>query len=75
MKRRTTETVFTNQQIFAEQLARTFQGEEINLPVVENLRQIIRSARQERSLPPLPINIAAIPVLPIEFQITTTSIE
>ena len=41
------------------------------MPAVENLRHNIHSARQERNLPPLPINIAAIPVLPIEFQTTT----
>ena len=42
------------------------------MPAVENLRRNIHSARQERNLPPLPINIAAIPVLLIEFQTTTS---
>ena len=68
IKRRTTETVMTNQQILAEQLGGISEGAAINLPAVENLRRNIRSARQERNLPPLPINNAAIPVLPIEFQ-------
>ena len=31
---------------------------------VETLRRNIRSVRQERNLPPLPINIAAIPAIP-----------
>ena len=72
IKQRSTENVMTNQQILAEQLTRTSEGAEINLAVVENLRQNIRSTLQERSLPQLSINTAAIPVLPIEFQTTTS---
>ena len=48
------------------------EGAVINLPVVENLCRNIRSAHQKRILPPLSINIAAILVLPIEFQVTTS---
>ena len=48
------------------------EGTAINLPAVENLCRNIRSARQERNLPALPITIAAIPVVPIEFQTTTS---
>ena len=62
----------TNQQILAKQLGGISEGAAINLPAVETLRRNIHSARQERNLPPLPINIAAIPVLPIEFQTTTS---
>ena len=61
----------TNQQILAEQLGGRSEGVAINFLVAENLRRNICSARQERNLPPLPINITAIPVLPIEFQTTT----
>ena len=61
-----------NQQILAEQLEEISQGAAFNLLVVENLRRNIRSARKEKNLPPLPINIAEIPVLPIEFQKTTS---
>ena len=60
----------TNQQILAVQLGGISEGPAINLPAVENLRRNICSACQERNLPPPPINIAAIPVLPIEFQTT-----
>ena len=38
------------------------------MPVVENLCRNIRSARKEKNIPPLPINIAEILVLPIELQ-------
>ena len=51
---------------------RATEGTAINLPAVENLCRNIRSARQERNLPALPITIAAIPVVPIEFQTTTS---
>ena len=44
----------------------------INLPVVENVRRNIRSVHQERNLPSPPMNIAAIPVLPIELQTATS---
>ena len=71
IKRRATETLMTNQQILAEQLGAISEGAATNLPVVENLRRNIPSARQEKNLPPLPIKIAAIPVLLIEFQTTT----
>ena len=72
IKRRATDTAMANQQILAEQLGGISEGVAINLPAVENLRHNIRSARQERNLPPLLINIAAILVLPIEFQTTTS---
>ena len=41
------------------------------MPVVENLRRNIRSARQEKNLPPLPMNIAPILILPVKFQTAT----
>ena len=72
IKRLATETVMTNQQILAEQLGEISEGAAINLPAVENLRCNICSVHEERNLPPLPINIAAIPALPIEFQTTTS---
>ena len=71
IRRRAQDTVMTSQQILAEQLAGISEGAAINLPVVGNLRRNIRSARQLRNLPPLPNNIAEIPVLPNEFQTTT----
>ena len=67
IKRRVTETVMTSQQILAKQLAEISESMAINLPTVEYLSRNIRSARQERNLPPLPMNTAAIPVLPTEF--------
>ena len=70
IKQRATETVMKNQQILAEQLGKISEGAAIKLPLLENLRRNIRSVRQERNLPALPINNAAVPVLPIEFQTT-----
>ena len=55
----------TNQQIFGEQLAAISKGAAVNLPIVENLHRNISSEHQVRNLPPLPINNAAIAVLPI----------
>lgn len=69
---RATEAVMTKAQTLADQLARVSEDAAINLPVVENLRQNIHSAPQERNLPLLCINIAAIPVLLIELEITTS---
>ena len=37
---------------------------------METLRQNVRAAHQERDLPPLPINRAALPVLPQQYQQT-----
>ena len=58
----------TNQQILGEQLTGISEGAAVNLPIVENLHRNISSAHQVRNLSPLPINIAAIAVLPIYFQ-------
>ena len=55
----------TNQQILGEQLTGISEGAAVNLPIVENLHRNISSAHQARNLSPLPINIAAIAVLPI----------
>ena len=57
----------TSQQILSKQLAEISESMAINLPTVEYLSRNIRSARQERNLPLLPMNTAAIPVLPTEF--------
>ena len=57
-------TFQTSQQILANQLIRISEGAAINLPSVKTLRRNIRSVRQERNLPPPPINIAAIPAIP-----------
>ena len=70
IKRQAEATFQTSQQIHANQLTGISEGAAINLPSVETLRRNIRSVRQERNLPPLPINIAAIPAIPHEFQIT-----
>ena len=72
IKRRATWTVMANQQFLAEQLVGISEGVAINLPVAEHLCQNMRFSRQGRNFPPLPINIAAITVLPIEFQTTTS---
>ena len=72
IKRRTMETILTNQKDLAEQLGGISEGEVINLPVVENLPRNIRFGRQERILPSLPINIATIPALPNDFQTTAS---
>ena len=62
IKQRATQTVTTNQQILAEQLTGISACAAANLPLAKNLRRNIHSARQERNLPPLSINITAIPV-------------
>ena len=67
----TTGAVMVKQQISAQQLATISEGAEINLLVVQNLHRYIRYAHQEKNLPPLSINITAIPVLPVEFQTKT----
>ena len=68
MKQYATETLMKFQQILAQQLA----GISECVAQVENLHPSILSAHRERDLPPLPINIAAIPILPIKFQTTTS---
>jgi len=45
-------------------------SEAVNLPSIDNIRRDIRSVRQNRDVPPIPINILDIPVMPQEFQIT-----
>lgn len=62
IKQRATYTVMTKQQILAEQLTGVFACAAANLPLAENLRRNTHSARQERNLPLLSINITAIPV-------------
>ena len=71
IKHRATETVTTNQQILAKQLAGISEGAAIN-STVKNLHRNIHSARQERNLLALPLNVTAIPVLPIEYQTTAS---
>ena len=42
-----------------------------NLPALHHIRRTIRSQRQTNgNIPPCPGNIAAIPILPVEYQIT-----
>ena len=44
----------------------------MNLPSMNNLARNIRAAREERNLPPNPMNRQAIPILPNNYQMTST---
>ena len=70
IKRRAEGTNDTSQQILSVELSAISESVGTNLPSMEVLRRNIRAARQERNFPPLPINRAAIPVLPRQYQQT-----
>ena len=60
----------TSQQILSVELSVISESVGTNLPSMEVLRRNIGAARQERNFPPLPINRAAIPMLPRQYQQT-----
>ena len=70
IKRRAEGTNDTSQQILSAELSAISESVAVNLPSMEVLRRNVRAARQERNMPPLPINRAAIPVLPQQYQQT-----
>lgn len=70
IKRRAETTADPSRQILADELSAISQTAAVNLPSMDNLRRNIRAVRQERNLPPLPLNRAAIPVLPHQYQVT-----
>lgn len=73
IKRRAETTNDTTQQILAGELATISPAAAVILPGLSNMRRTIRSQRQNNeTLPPLPPTRAAIPVLPAEFQTTTS---
>ena len=71
IKRRATDTMDTSQQILGAEVTNISEGAAVNLPSMENLRRNIHRTREDRNAPPLPINRAAIPALPNEFQLTS----
>ena len=70
IKRRAETTADPSRQILADELSAISQTAAVNLPSMDNLRHNIRAVRQERNLPPLPLNRTAIPVLPQQYQVT-----
>ena len=44
----------------------------MNLPSMNTLARNIRATRQERDLPPNTMNLQAIPILPNNYQVTST---
>ena len=70
IKRRAEAMADPSRQILADELSAISQTAAVNLPSMDNLRRNTRAVRQERNLPPLPLNRAAIPVLPHQYQVT-----
>ena len=72
MKRRAETTEETTQQILASSLINISEGAAAIIPSVGSLRRNIRHARQDRNMPPNPLTKNDIPVLPQQYQETTT---
>ena len=71
IKRRAETTNETTQQVLARELVGVSAAAAVNLPALHHMRRTIRGQRQtNENLPPLPASIAAIPVLPVEYQTT-----
>ena len=68
-KRKTKTTQETVQQILGKQLGNISDDAAANLPSITTMRGIIRKARADDSVPQIPLNREAIPVLPNEFQL------
>lgn len=60
----------TSRQILAGELIGISESASVNLPSMNAMRRNIRAARQDRNIPPQPVNIVAIPDIPQEYQIT-----
>ena len=72
MKRRAETTEETTQQILGASLNNVSEGAAAIMPSVGSLRRNIRHARQDRNMPPNPLTRDAIPILPQQYQETTT---
>ena len=72
LKRKAETTHDTSRQILAAELQNIPEDAAVNLPSMNTLSRNIRAARQERDLPQNPLNRQAIPILPNNYQVTST---
>ena len=74
IKRRAKASNDSSHKILATELGGVTQTAAVNLPSMETLQQNLSATRQKRNVPPHPVNQAAIPVLPQEYQETMVTV-
>ena len=73
IKRKSSTTHDTTQQILGTELANLTPTAALNLQSLSNLRRNIRRQRQKQNILPNPLRKEDLPVLPHEYQMTGTS--
>jgi len=61
------------QLILGEALQGISEDASVNLPAIDHMRRTIRHQRRDNQRPGNPVNRAAIPVLPMEYQVTANN--
>ena len=70
IKRKSTTTQDTSQQILAVELQNISQSAAVNLPQMNTIRRNIRAQRQDRNILPTPLRREDVPILPQQYQLT-----
>ena len=68
IKRKSTTTQDTSQQILAVELQNVPQSVAVNLPQINSIRRNIRAQRQDRNILPTPLHREDVPRLPQQYE-------